>query len=127
MIIKTLGPVSEDGHYELQFKKNYKPVEGEQQPLKLSATSKGSPPLWIAMDEVTDPTVMGEIVRNASYFGVDGVVVRARKSAPLSPAVSKASAGALETRPVYAVDSLVRFIQVTEMKNALTSLFLVSL
>ncbi|KAF9954619.1 hypothetical protein BGZ72_004436 [Mortierella alpina] len=111
MIIKTLGPVSEDGHYELQFKKNYKPVEGEQQPLKLSATSKGSPPLWIVMDEVTDPTVMGEIVRNASYFGVDGVVVRARKSAPLSPAVSKASAGSLETRPVYAVDSLVRFIQ----------------
>ncbi|KAF9291454.1 hypothetical protein BGZ68_003874 [Mortierella alpina] len=109
--VKTLGPISEDGNYELQFKKNYKPVEGEQQQLKYPATVKGSPPLWIAMDEVTDPIVMGEIVRNASYFGVDGLVVRNKNSAPLSPAVSEASAGTLERRPIYSVDSLVRFIQ----------------
>ncbi|KAF9567878.1 hypothetical protein EC968_003148 [Mortierella alpina] len=112
--IKTLGPVSENGAYELQLKKNHKLIEGEQPQLKLTATTKGSPPLWIAMDEVTDPIVMGEIVRSASYFGVDGLVVRSKNSAPLSPAVSEASVGALETRPVYSVDSLVRFIQVSK-------------
>ncbi|CAO3574001.1 unnamed protein product [Mortierella alpina] len=114
MTLKTIGPVTEDGHYELQFKKNYKPVEGEQQQLNIPATTQGSPPLWIAMDELTDPTVMGEIVKNASYFGVDGLIIRSRNSAPLSPTVSEASAGALESCPVYSVDSLVRFIQTSQ-------------
>ncbi|KAF9926104.1 hypothetical protein BGZ67_008263 [Mortierella alpina] len=111
MTIKTLGPVSENGNYELQLKMNPKLIDGEQQQLNFPATTKGTPPLWIAMDEVTDPTVMGEIVRSASYFGVDGLVVRSKNSAPLSPAVSEASAGAMEIRPIYSVDSLVRFIQ----------------
>ncbi|KAG9320196.1 hypothetical protein KVV02_008578 [Mortierella alpina] len=114
MTIKTLGPVSENGNYELQLKKNSKLVDGEQQQLKSPATTKGTPPLWIAMDEVTDPTVMGEIVRSAAYFGVDGLVVRSKNSAPLSPAVSEASGGAMEIRPIYSVDSLVRFIQTSQ-------------
>ncbi|KAG1367825.1 rRNA methyltransferase 1, mitochondrial [Cocos nucifera] len=53
-------------------------------------------PLWVALDEVTDPQNLGAIIRSAYFFGAEGVVLCAKNSAPLSGVVSKASAGSLE-------------------------------
>lgn len=58
--------------------------------------SSHSPPLWLALDEVMDPQNLGALLRTSAFLGVDGILVSAKNSAPLSPAVSKASAGALE-------------------------------
>ena len=52
--------------------------------------------LLLALDEVQDPQNLGAILRSAWYFGVEHVMISGRNSAPLSPVVSKASAGALE-------------------------------
>ena len=60
-------------------------------------------PVWIAMDQVSDPQNLGAILRSALFLGAAGVVVAQRNSAPLSPVVSKASAGAMEVLPVHAV------------------------
>jgi 21S rRNA (GM2251-2'-O)-methyltransferase len=42
------------------------------------------------------------VLRSAHFLGVDGVVLCAKNSAPLSPVVSKASSGAAEARETYA-------------------------
>ena len=51
---------------------------------------------------------LGAAVRVAYFLGVAGVLCCARNSAPLSPAVSKASAGALEWLPLHACRSMPR-------------------
>ena len=48
------------------------------------------------MDEVVDPQNLGSLLRTSYFLGIDGVVICSKNSAPLSPAVSKASSGALE-------------------------------
>ena len=58
--------------------------------------------MWLALDEVVDPQNLGAVLRSAHFLGVDGVVVCAKNSAPLSPVVSKASSGAAEARETYA-------------------------
>ena len=52
--------------------------------------------LVLALDEVQDPQNLGAILRSSAFFGVDCIALSSKNSAPLSPVVSKASAGALE-------------------------------
>ena len=50
----------------------------------------------LALDEVVDPQNMGALLRTALFVGVTAVVASKRNCAPLTPAVSTSSAGALE-------------------------------
>ena len=68
------------------------------------------PPVWVALDEVSDPQNMGAVLRSALFLGAAGVVTCARNSAPLSPVVSKASAGAMELMPLHACSSMPSFL-----------------
>ena len=70
----------------------------------------GSPPVWLALDEVVDPQNLGAIIRTAHFLNVDGVVVCAKNSAPLSPATSKASSGAVESVDVRSAGVMHRFL-----------------
>ena len=70
----------------------------------------GSPPVWLALDEVVDPQNLGAIVRTAHFLNVDGVVVCAKNSAPLSPVTSKASSGAIESVEVFSANVMHRFL-----------------
>jgi 21S rRNA (GM2251-2'-O)-methyltransferase len=70
-----------------------------------------APPVWLALDEVSDPQNLGAILRSALFLGASGVVVCARNSAPLSPVVSKASAGAMELLPVHEAGNLPSFLE----------------
>ncbi|CAI5984795.1 unnamed protein product [Closterium sp. NIES-64] len=69
-----------------------------------------APPVWVALDEVTDPQNLGAILRSAHFLGAAGVVVCAKNSAPLSAVVSKASAGALEIMQVHECSNMMRFL-----------------
>lgn len=62
----------------------------------------------VALDGVEDPQNLGAILRVADAAGARGALVPDRRSAPLSPAVSRASAGALEQLPVASVGNLAR-------------------
>ena len=70
----------------------------------------GPPPVWLALDEVTDPQNLGALLRSAYFLGVDGVIVSAKNTAPLSPTVSKASAGAMELMTVHSARNMVRWL-----------------
>lgn len=66
---------------------------------------------FVALDGVEDPQNLGAIARVAHAAGATGLVLTDRRSAPLSPAVSRASAGAIEHLPVARVGNLVRGLE----------------
>jgi len=68
----------------------------------------GARPVWLALDEVTDPQNLGSLLRSALFLGAAGVLVSEKNSAPLTPAVSRASAGAMELMTVHSTRNLVR-------------------
>jgi 23S rRNA (guanosine2251-2'-O)-methyltransferase len=66
--------------------------------------------LIVALDEVTDPQNLGAICRTAECAGATGVVIPERRAASITPAVCKASAGAVEHLPVAQVRNLADFL-----------------
>lgn len=63
-------------------------------------------PLLVALAGVQDPRNLGAVIRTAEAAGADGVIVPARRAAGLTPAVAKASAGAVEYLPIARVGNL---------------------
>lgn len=64
--------------------------------------------LVVVLDGVTDPQNLGAIARNAEVAGADGLVLRERRSAHVTPAAEKASAGALSWLGVALVPNIAR-------------------
>ncbi|HEY6629045.1 MAG TPA: RNA methyltransferase [Acidimicrobiia bacterium] len=60
----------------------------------------------MVLDHIEDPHNVGAIARSAAASGMTGMVVSARRAAPLSAAAFKAAAGALERLPVSVVGSI---------------------
>lgn len=71
-------------------------------------------PVWLALDEVQDPMNLGAALRCAHFLGVAGVLACSRNTAPLSPATSKASAGAMEVMAVHSTKNLPRTLAAAE-------------
>jgi 23S rRNA (guanosine2251-2'-O)-methyltransferase len=67
-------------------------------------------PVLVALDEVTDPQNLGAVCRTAECTGVTGVVLPERRSAEVTPAVCKASAGAVEHLAIARVRNLADFL-----------------
>lgn len=65
-----------------------------------------SPPFLLLMDGIQDPQNMGALTRTALCAGVTGILVPKDRQAPPTPAVSKASAGALEHMRLAQVTNL---------------------
>lgn len=77
----------------------------------LAATAQRRPsPHLLLLDSIVDPQNLGALVRTAVCAGMDGVVIPRDRSASPTPAVSRASAGALER---------VRLARVVNLVNAL--------
>ena len=66
--------------------------------------------LVVALDQVMDPHNLGAVCRTAEVAGATGVVIPERRSAEVTPAVCKASAGAVEHLPVARVRNLADFL-----------------
>ncbi|MGA3160903.1 MAG: 23S rRNA (guanosine(2251)-2'-O)-methyltransferase RlmB [Terracidiphilus sp.] len=77
----------------------------------------GATRLLLALDGVEDPQNLGALLRVADGAGVDGVVLTNRRSAPLSPAAVKASAGAAEHLRIARVVNLVRALEELKRQN----------
>jgi 23S rRNA (guanosine2251-2'-O)-methyltransferase len=70
----------------------------------------------LVLDGVTDPQNLGALVRSAHALGAGGVVLPKDRAAGVTPAVSKAAAGALEHCAVARVTNLSRALE--QMKEA---------
>ncbi|NXG01918.1 MRM1 methyltransferase, partial [Sakesphorus luctuosus] len=67
--------------------------------------------MWLVLEQIQDPMNLGALLRSAYFLGVDRVVTSRRNSCPLTPTVSKASAGAVEVFDVYSTDDLQSFLK----------------
>lgn len=73
-----------------------------------AAASRGEAPFVLVLDGVEDPANLGALIRTAEGAGVHGVIIPRHRAAGLTPAVVRASAGAVEHMPVAVVANLVR-------------------
>jgi 23S rRNA (guanosine2251-2'-O)-methyltransferase len=97
--------LAEDAHHQ--------GVVLEAGPLPLAALGDlyeagASPRLLVALDQVEDPQNLGAIARVAEAAGASGLLLTDRHSPPLSPAVARASAGAIEWLATARVPNLAR-------------------
>jgi 23S rRNA (guanosine2251-2'-O)-methyltransferase len=74
--------------------------------------------LVICLDEVQDPHNLGAVCRVAEAAGCSGVVVPERRSAEVTPAVCRASAGAVEHLPVARVRNLADWLGEAKQREA---------
>lgn len=72
--------------------------------------------LFIVLDHLTDPGNLGAIARTAEVVGAAGVVVQEKRSAAITPAAWKASAGALAHVPIIRETNLARSL--SQLKDA---------
>src|SRR5215467_2020289 len=92
-------------------------------PDDLVGRAGGSAPLVVALDGITDPRNLGAVARSVAAFGGDGVLLPARRSAGVTAAAWKASAGALARVPVAQAPNMSRALAA----YAATGLFVVGL
>jgi 23S rRNA (guanosine2251-2'-O)-methyltransferase len=97
-----------------------------------SVQGEGGQHLLLMLDNIQDPQNLGAIIRTALCAGIHGVIVSKDRSASPTPAVSKASAGALEHIRLVRVTNLVQTIKLCKdnglwivglQKNAVESIY----
>jgi len=81
------------------------------------ARQAGEPPLLLILDHMQDPQNLGTLIRTAETMGVHGILIPERRAARVTPAVSNASAGAVEHLAVAQVVNLNRIIDDLKKRN----------
>ena len=82
-----------------------------------AARSRGEAPFLILCDEIADPHNLGAILRTAEVAGAHGVIVPKHRGVGITPAVTKASAGAVFHVAVAKVTNLVRTMEELKQKG----------
>ncbi len=68
--------------------------------------ASGKKALILVLDSIQDPHNLGAIIRTASCAGVNGVIIQKDRAVAITPAVVKASAGAVESVPIVMATNL---------------------
>lgn len=80
------------------------------------AMAGDDPPFLLLLDRLQDPQNLGALLRTAEAVGVDGIAIPKRRAASVTPAVSRASAGAVEHLSIAQVPNIAQTI--VELKEA---------
>ena len=65
----------------------------------------------LALDQINDPQNLGTMLRTASFFGVDAVLVLKNRSAEVTPLVARIAVGGAELVDVFRVTNLARSLE----------------
>ncbi|MGZ8177106.1 23S rRNA (guanosine(2251)-2'-O)-methyltransferase RlmB [Williamsia sp. SKLECPSW1] len=76
-----------------------------------AAVDSGTPPLLVALDNITDPRNLGAVIRSVAAFGGHGVVIPQRRSASVTAVAWRTSAGAAARLPVAQAPNLTRTLK----------------
>lgn len=83
-----------------------------------NARKKGEPLLAVILDHIEDPQNLGAIIRTVDVLGAHGVIIPKDRAASVTPAVIKASAGAVNHVPVARVVNISTVIEDLKGKGA---------
>lgn len=81
------------------------------------ADSRGEAPFIVIADSINDPHNLGALIRSACCAGAHGVIIPKRRAVQVTPAVIKASAGAIEHIAVARVPNLAAAVDELKEKN----------
>ena len=84
------------------------------------AAERNEKPLIVVCDGIEDPHNLGAVIRCAECSGAHGVIIPERRACGLTPAVSKASAGALSHIAVARVVNIAETIETLKEKGIWT-------
>lgn len=76
-----------------------------------------APTLILVLDSITDPRNLGAILRSASFFAAQGVIIPQDRAAGITPLVERISRGATATVPVVRVVNLARTLQILQERG----------
>jgi 23S rRNA (guanosine2251-2'-O)-methyltransferase len=74
------------------------------------AEERGEKPFIVIADGITDPHNLGAVIRCAEGVGAHGLIIPKRRAVGLTPAVSKASCGAIEHLAVAKVTNIAAIV-----------------
>jgi len=75
------------------------------------AQERGEKPLIVVCDGIEDPHNLGAVIRCAECAGAHGIIIPERRACGLTPAVSKASAGAIMHMAIAKVGNIAETIE----------------
>ena len=81
------------------------------------ARERGEKPFLIIADGITDPHNLGALIRCAEGVGAHGIIIPKRRAVGLTPAVTKASCGAIEHLAVSKVTNLAATVEELKEKG----------
>lgn len=84
------------------------------------AREKGEDPFLIVLSGIEDPQNLGAIIRTACLMGAHGVVIRKDRAAGITPAVAKASSGALFRMKVAEVTNIAATLDMLKKEGVWT-------
>jgi len=105
--LDDLGPVNHQG---IAAQTEAYPYVEPEAMLDL-ARQRNEPPFLLLLDCLQDPQNLGTLLRTAEVVAVHGVAIPRHRAAEITPAVSNASAGAVEHLLVAQVTNLVRTME----------------
>ncbi len=89
--------------------------ESDVQDFIIRAASKTDRTILAILDQVTDPHNIGAILRSASAFGLDGVIIQKKHAPSLDGVLAKTACGAVEHIPIAQATNLSRTVK--ELQN----------
>ena len=81
------------------------------------AAERGEKPFVIIADGITDPHNLGALIRCAEGVGAHGLIIPKRRAVGLTPAVTKASCGAIEHLAIAKVTNLAATVEELKEKG----------
>lgn len=120
--VVTTDDMSADDLTRLAGSPDHQGVVAEVEPYPYADADEflGAPDaLVVALDQVQDPHNLGAVCRSAEAAGATGVVIPDRRAAAVTPAVCKASAGAVEHLAVARVRNLADWLEGAKARDGL--------
>ena len=71
----------------------------------------------VALDEVTDPRNIGSIIRSATSFNIDGIIVKERSYPGESKLLYKSASGCIELIKIFQVSNINTTLKYLKSKN----------